>query len=75
MEKVFQITFDAQVLWGSTIVCMLCGRPPDLVTEYCCLNDNGVTPIGFAWQYHVQQLSGLCDKEKLKYVARFLDRI
>jgi hypothetical protein len=74
MDKVFQITLDAQALWGSQIVCQICGKSyPQENIDYCCLNDNGVTPSCLAWQYHLLQMADLSEKEKFKYVARFLD--
>jgi hypothetical protein len=73
MEKLFQITLDAKALWGSEIVCYICGNPYPWATEDCCLGDNGITITGFAWEYHLKQLAGLSEKEKFKYVSRFLD--
>lgn len=73
MEKVFQITLDAKALWGSEIVCQICGIRLNMNTGYCCLGKNA-TPSCFAWEYHLEQLSVLTEEEKIKYVSRFILR-
>jgi len=72
MEKIFQITLDAKAIWGSKILCKICGVPLNMDIAYCCQNENGVTPTDLAWGHHLEQLASLSEKEKFKYVARFL---
>jgi hypothetical protein len=70
---VLSIRSIAEAVFGKDLVCMRCGKSEFPYEKESCCEIDGMTPVGYVWNFHLTKLALMPEEERYKYLERFLD--